>query len=118
MPANAKTAMATGLSEIIGLYTNELKTAEEPYEWKIIPNEEIIPEKQKITEQAMQNQAYILLATIKNLGSVSFEYKVEGKPKTLVVTTDDARVFFGEDIKSCYDDISKLQSLYEKMGMR
>ncbi|MBQ7077951.1 MAG: DUF4825 domain-containing protein [Lachnospiraceae bacterium] len=118
MPANGKSALAVGLYDLIGSYTNELKSTEEPYEWIINLEEEVASSKQSMIEQGMINRAYVILATVKNLGKITFNYSVGGEAKTLTVESGDASNFFGGDIKGCYDDIAKLQALYEKMGMK
>ncbi|MBR0434531.1 MAG: DUF4825 domain-containing protein [Lachnospiraceae bacterium] len=118
MPANGKSAVAVGLYDLVGSYTNELKSAEEPYEWIINVENDVASTKQSMTEQGMTSRAYVILAMIKNLGKVTFNYTVDGTPKTLTIDNSSASSFFGEDIKNCYDDITKLQKLYDMMGIR
>ncbi|MCR5344977.1 MAG: DUF4825 domain-containing protein [Lachnospiraceae bacterium] len=118
MPANGKSAVAVGLYDLVGSYTNELKSAEEPYEWIINLEEDVASSKQSITEQGITSRAYAILAMIKNLGKVTFNYTVDGTPKTLTIDNSSASSFFGEDIKNCYDDITKLQKLYDMIGIK
>lgn len=118
MPANGKSAVAVGLYDLVGSYTNELKSAEEPYEWIINVEEDVASSKQSMTEQGMTSRAYVILAMIKNLGKVTFNYTVDGTPKTLTIDNSSASSFFGEDIKNCYDDITKLQKLYDMIGIK
>lgn len=118
MPANGKSAIAVGLYDLVGSYTNELKSAEEPYEWIINLEEDVASSKQSMTEQGMTSRAYVILAMIKNLGKVTFNYTVDGVSKTLTIDNSSASGFFGEDIKNCYDDITKLQKLYDMIGIK
>ena len=115
--ANNRTAKALGFYEDFGPFTNALSTAHEPYDWKIILEEGVEPGLRNITEVRMRKNAYLILATVQNLGSVTFEYKVDGLTQTFTVTEDDATEFFGKDIKSCYDNLIALHSLYTALGM-
>ena len=115
--ANNRTADALGFYEIFGGFTNALQTAHEPYDWTIKLEENVEPGLKNSTEVAMRKNAYIILATVENLGSVTFEYHVDGHLSTCTVTADDATEFFGEDIKSCYDNLIALHRLFTMVGM-
>ena len=115
--ANARTAKALGFYEIFGGFSNALQTAHEPYDWTIMLEENVEPGLKNATEVAMRENAYIILATVENLGSVSYEYTVDGMTESLTVTADDATEFFGEDIKSCYDNLIALHRLFTMVGM-
>ena len=117
MPDNMRTADALSMSRYLGRFTNELKTSEEPYVWKIIL-EEKIPQSQKIfREKEMESFAYVLLGLIGNLDEVEFSYTVDGESFTKTVTAEDATAFFGRNIKDCGKSPRILGDLLSKTGL-
>lgn len=117
MSDNINTANALHLYEILGTFKNELKSSEEPYSWHIILDNDILPDNQSASEENMKKNGYIMLGLIQNLDEICFEYTVDGKAVTKTFTANEASEFFGNDIKSCYDDIRSLQLLFDKLGM-
>ena len=116
MPKNGQTAGALQMAYHFGNYTNELQTTEEPYGWKFILEDDIELFEQEEKEIDMKSSAYILLAVIDNLGEVSYEYTVDGKPFTLSVSLEEASTFAGANIKEIGQDISRLQRLIQRTG--
>lgn len=129
MPANGETATALNISGYLGAYMNELQTEKEPYGWTFVLTDDLAGTgsdkvsgaalKKRVTEREndMKMFGYVLLSMIKNLGEVTFSYRVDGEPTTLTVTTDDATAFFGQDIKDCYESVRLLDRLLEKTGI-
>ena len=114
MPANGRTALAFGLQDLLdGPYTNELETKEEPYGWIIRPSKDIPEVKSDIRQWQMTRAAYMFLALIGNLDHVTYEFTVDGKPAALTITAEEASFFLGQDIKSCSNDISLLETLIQ-----
>jgi hypothetical protein len=100
MPANEKSVQALGMREMLGDFESELQTSAEPYGWKIILKSSVhisdIPE----AETRMKAYAALLMATIDNLGYVTYEYEVETyiselEEKTLTMTTKDVEELYG-----------------------
>lgn len=117
MSANAMTARALNMENYLGTFTNELQTSREPYEWKLLLDEEISSLRQKEKESSMRSHAYILLAVIDNLGVVSYEYMVEGERVTISITEEEASDFAGQNIKTCGKEVLALQSLITKTNL-
>lgn len=117
MSANGESAVALGMTKTLGNYKSELQTSKEPFGWKIILEDGISKKNQDILEQQMKSYAYVLLATIDNLGYVTYEYAVEAEDLSLTVSTEEADEFAGRDIKTCADTAAALQDLMEKAGL-
>ena len=117
MPANGSTAQALNIQNILGEYTNELKTDSEPYGWKLVLTEDISPEDRTLKESDMESYAYIMIAVIDNLDYVAFGYTVNGVGKTKTVDKDMATKFFGQDIKDCGKSVRLLDELIDKTGL-
>ena len=117
MPANNRTATALNIGSYLGPFTNELETAEEPYGWKLLLEEDIPAERIQQCERDMRAFASVCLGLIGNLDHVTYEYRAEGKETTLTVTAEEASALFGEDIKTCGISIHKLDRLMEMTGL-
>ena len=113
MPANSRTWQALDMANHIGGALNSLQTTEEPYGWTLELQEEILPTDQASSEKYMQSAAYVILATIDNLGYVTYEYTVGNVEMTLTITCDDATEFAGIDIKAFSESPAILQQLME-----
>lgn len=113
MSANAKTWQALEMGMHIGGALNELQTTEEPYGWKLHLQEDVSPTTQADTEEYMRSAAYVILATIDNLGYVTYEYTVGQAELSLTVTCEDASTFAGIDIKTFAESPAMLQQLME-----
>lgn len=114
---NNATAQALNMSKNLGEFTDELQTSQEPYEWKIIMEDDIDTSEEEIKKQDMGSYAYLLIATIGNLDRVTYKYKVNEKQCELTVTKDEATEYAGKDIKECGANIYLLQKLIEKTGI-
>ena len=117
MPSNGKIVNALNMTAYTGGFTNELQTSEEPYVWKMIFDNNFSSDRQEAFEERLKMYAYIYLAQIGNLNEVVFEYKIDGKTKTLSVTSSDASEFAGVEIKSVGTDINLLEALVRKTEM-
>ncbi len=117
MSKNGQTAKVLNMDNYLGNFKSELQTTEEPYSWKIILEDEMSASKQEKKEKAMKFYAYIFLAVIDNLGEVLYEYQMEGKMYTVIVTEDDASNFVEQDIKLYGQDILLLQDLIQKIEL-
>lgn len=117
MMANGKSSTALGIAKSLGNFKNELQTSEEPYGWKLILENDVSKEEQSKLRQQMKSYAYVLLATIDNMGYVTFAYTTENGNTELTVTVEEASEFAGKDIKECGKTARALQSLMEKTGL-
>ena len=115
--ANARTADALGVSAYLGDFTNELRTAEEPYTW-VIKLSEDIPSAEKMTkENDMTSIACVMLGVIENLDGVTYEYTVDGQSCTKDVTVAEADLFTGQSVKVCYDNVRALDELISQLQL-
>lgn len=115
--ANSLIADTLEMTERFGVFSNELQTSEEPYEWKIVLQEEVPLREQEEKEQEMRLCGYLMLAAVENAGSVAFEYESEGREYLVTVTAKEASEYIGRDIKDCYNDPVLLQELLEKTDL-
>lgn len=114
MDQNEKTAVALNMHKSIGSFKNELQTSKEPYGWTVFFDDDISADEREVKERYMKSYAYVILAVIENLGSLSYEYTVDGEVCNLTVTAAQASEFAGEDIKEVGRQASSLQKLIEK----
>lgn len=117
MPANGRTVTAMNLVNYLGNFKNQLQTSEEPYGWTMILEKWILSSQEDEMVQKMKSYSYVLLAVIDNLGSVTFEYTVDGQVKTVTVDIEEASEAAGQNIKICGQDVLLLQELMEKYGL-
>ena len=120
--ANANLAYDLEIERYVGDYTTKLHTIAEPYGWSMILNYEILPEYVTEKEALMRKYSYVLLALVKNVDSITFEYEIfnsDGDDKECQLTTTRAQAdeYFGGDIRACYEDINELQKLMEMTGL-
>lgn len=108
MPANAQLARHLQVESIIGPYENELETASEPYEWKLI-----LLEDRTVPDEKLDALAYCMLGLVRNLGQVTFQ----GPSFSKTVTMEDADAFFQWDIKECGNSAMALAQLLQKTGL-
>ncbi len=123
--ANGALAMALGIAGSFGNYKNFLQTSSEPYSWTLQFEEPILNE--AAFNQKMQSYACVLLALVDNLGEISWEYRLAAdEPDTFdmdtsagtlphknTLTTEQAGIITGRDIKDCSQSISALQELLD-----
>lgn len=116
MPANNATANAIHMSGMLGEYTNELQSTEEPYGWHIQIKK--MPQELRFLEKCyLEPAAYVLLATVENLGEVTYEFEYDNEPMTLTYTTEMANAYAGKDIKSVGKDIVEFEMFIRKSGL-
>lgn len=115
MSANNATAQAIHMSGMLGEYTNELQTTEEPYGWHIQIKK--MPQELRFLDKCyLEPAAYILLAMVENLGEVTYEFEYDNEPMTLTYTTEMANAYAGKDIKAIGKDIVELEMFIRKSG--
>ena len=116
MPANGRTAQEMSLFDILGTYTNELETKEEPYGWKILMQYDLSIEPDLRNEGSLTGAAILMIALVGNLDHVTFVYTKDNAACELNVTRAEADAFFGQPVSGCMDDPSLLEKLLEKTG--
>ncbi|KIR01806.1 hypothetical protein P261_00620 [Lachnospiraceae bacterium TWA4] len=120
MSANIDTLATLDIGDLLGgTYTNELMTDKEPYEWMISSKLDLIESgytKEEI-EKKLTNYGYVIIAEIKNLSKVHFNYYYDNKKYTISVDKKDATDYAGEDIKVVGADIAKLEKLMQKTDL-
>lgn len=112
MPANGRTAVALQITKF-GQYQNSLQTTEEPYGWTLEFLDTIT--KDKIFNERMTQNAYVILSLIDNLGELSWQYNNGSAVITKTVTIEDATKALGQDIKSYTKSISEFQRLLNQL---
>ena len=117
LTANSNSWIALDANSILGSFITELHVSQEPHGWNVILENEVGKTDQQIVEQYMKSYAYILLATIDDLGYVSYEYTTESGKLNLTVTSEDATSFAGNNIKTYANSPSRLQELMVKSGL-
>ena len=117
MSANGKTATELGITNVLGNFTNELETEQEPYGWIIKPEKDISEKDKTKKEDYMDSYAYVILAVIGNLDRVTYEYTVEGEKFTRTIDSAMATEYFGRSIKDCGSDMRLLDDLIEMTGL-
>ena len=111
MSANLKIADAVEVSKRYGAYKNELQTSKEPYGWTIILEEPISPSQETKTRQKMLSDACLIIASVDNLGVVTWRYQNGSGQQEYTITEAEATKNAGENIKSFSESASKLQEL-------
>lgn len=100
MPANLELAGLLGVEEDLGPFTSELQTAEKPYGWTLILEQEIPSEQELLAQRTMWRDSLLMLALISNLDSVTWQYQTEAGSQSETITTEDAYEVLGQSIKS------------------
>lgn len=117
MPANMKIADILGVSARLGGFTNELDTEKEPLGWMIHLNSMIISGQESAAKSIMEADSYVMLATIENLGYVTWYYRVDGEAREYTVTQENASDFAGRDIKEMAVSPKALESLVSELDI-
>lgn len=121
MSKNKALANAIGIREDLGGYVNELQTTTEPYEWTFHFQTILEESNKKIFNEKMQGYAYVLLATVDNVGEINWSYMVktkEGiKQQAVTLTALEADGILGEDIKSFGKSEERVEELLVKVGI-
>ena len=117
MPSNGKIVTVLNMAAYTGNFQNELQTTNAPYTWKMILEHDFSKEREEALQERLKIYSYILLADIGNLDEVLYEYTIDGIPKKLSVTSEQASEYAGVDIKSVGEDINRLEKLVRKTGL-
>lgn len=107
---------ALGVNRSLGNFTSELQTFTEPYKWQLNFNENTF-EDMKQLENEIFAYSCVMLATIDNLGEVSWNCNIAGEYKISTVTAEFASNFAGKDIKECATSANELKKLMVKLGL-
>ncbi len=112
-------------SHMEGMTTHLLQTSTEPYGWTIkvsltpSTNTESFydywsdGETIRYKSMDMLPDSCALLATVENLGYVTWQYETASGRQEYTVTLEDACAITGMDVKACYDSITELQKLMD-----
>lgn len=113
----------------IGPFTSELQSAEEPYRWTIVFEQEQLPEALPLLDERMERKAVAILALVENLGEVAWRCTtVDGQVAEQVVDTEQAdwllQQYTREDegaqplpvVKECGRRVSRFQRLCDVTG--
>lgn len=112
-----KIAEALNIAGQLGGFANELHTAQEPYGWSLIFDDEFTPYRENEIHSVMLRNSCVLMALIENLDYVTWEYRAEGEQKEYTVTAQEASNFAGRDIKSFSSSATEVQNLLDKLNM-
>ena len=107
--ANGRTASALGISAVLGAFTNELHTSDEPYGWRL--NFKTNTDK---SIDPMSNYAVVLMALVDNLGYVEWTYP--GNSAAARLTAEGASEIIGRDVKSAAKTEADLEELLLQLG--
>ncbi|MCR5154372.1 MAG: DUF4825 domain-containing protein [Lachnospiraceae bacterium] len=119
--ANVNLAVALGVQEYFGQFTNELHTSEEPYGWTLVSGNVLYDKSTEEVNAVLCKYGTVLLAMVDNLGYVEFKYTLENdtvtKNGSVTITTEEASNIIGGDIKASVKSVADLQRLVEKLGL-
>lgn len=118
MPSNSRIADIIGVAYQFGAFTNELQTTSEPYGWKLCLMAGIDGDEEKTARDIMTAESYAMLASIGNLGYVTWSYSTDAGPREFTVTAEDATAYAGKDIKMCGESPSQLQALIQSLSIK
>ena len=117
-PENGALLSALEMAEDLGNLYSELETDNEPYVWRIILDEDQTKYDPAYLDKHLAGYGYVLLGSVSNLSEVEFRYTSGGETVTKKITLDDAKEFFGQDIKVCRSDAGALNELMEKAEIK
>lgn len=112
-----------GLLDEYGTSTLVLETSSEPYEIKIILEEEISHKEIKAFERASMIQHYIVLSLVENVDLVSIEYEYEDDKGSIhkqidSLNSNEATLFLGSDIKEFGVSKDAIQGLLDVLEVK
>ncbi len=102
-----------GVGQLVGDFTTELKTAEEPYGWIIKIKEPMDKSQEEPFKEELKKKSIQLIALIGNLSYMSYEYSTEDGPQTFTFTKEEATELIGKDIKEFGKTAKGTQQLYD-----
>ncbi len=117
MPENGKTIEALGVGKDMGDFLNELQTSKEPYGWKLCAKENYKKENKEIIERKITAYACAMIATIDNLGYVTYEYDLEGEQQEFTVTKEQADRIIGKSVKELAKTPKGTQELLRRVNL-
>jgi len=121
MSKNSALANVIGIGEELGGYTNELQTMAEPYGWTFSFQTILEGSNENIFNEKMRGYAYVLLATVDNVGEITWSYMLETKDgikqQVVTLTALEADGILGEDIKSFGKSQERVEELLVKVGI-
>ncbi|MBQ2775177.1 MAG: DUF4825 domain-containing protein [Clostridia bacterium] len=115
MSTNENSAMAMELPKTLGSFLNELQTKTEPYGWTMFMKNDYDKNNADYVESRMRHYGYLLIATIGNLDSVTFEYTVDGEKRKLTVTQKEADALYGSSVKKAAETPGGVQKLIDTL---
>jgi hypothetical protein len=118
MSANGKVAGTLGIYSSLGDYKNELQSSGEPYGWKLLFENEVLPANQMKFDSMMESYAAALLAFIDNCGEVTWTYSSGQQTIEKTYTQADASKRLGEDVKSFSASPEKVQELLDLLNIK
>lgn len=118
MPANNEIALILGVAQDLGPYLNSLQSSKAPYGWTLKLETPIAAEELAVNRDIMKEDSYAMLALIKNLGYVTWQYDTKDGMQEYTITAADATSYAGQDIKTCADSVSSLQSFLQGINNR
>ncbi|MCR5609708.1 MAG: DUF4825 domain-containing protein [Lachnospiraceae bacterium] len=101
------------IRDLVGNFTTELKTAEEPYGWIIKTEKTIYNIQEEQFKEELKKESMQLIALIGNLSYMSYEYSTEDGPQTFTFTKEEATELIGKDIKEFGKTAKGTQQLYD-----
>ncbi len=119
MSANSRIAEILKISEQMGTFTNELQTGQEPYGWTVVLDNPIPSADEGELRDAMIVDSCAMLASIDNLGYVTWRYRSDNnETQEFTFTADEASKFSGHDVKRCCDSVVELQALLRALNIK
>lgn len=121
MSKNSRLAYALGIGKNLGSFKNELQTSKEPYGWTLQYETCLEESNETLFNETMKGYAYVLLATVENVGEIQWTYNLRTdskiEEKSVTVTKQDADHEFGVDIKSFGASEEGIEELLIKTGI-
>lgn len=118
MPSNNRIASILGIFNQFGSYTNELQTTTEPYGWTLVLETPINPDDEENARDLMDADSYVMLASVGNLGYVTWRYSTDSDVREYTVTAEAATAFAGQDIREFAGSASMLQALLQRLNFK
>ncbi|MDO5110836.1 MAG: DUF4825 domain-containing protein [Clostridia bacterium] len=118
MPANNRIAAVLGIADQFGPYTNALQTKAAPYGWTLLLETPIAADDEAAARGMMAADAYAMLASIENLGYVTWQYSTPSGAREYTVTAEDATAFAGKPIKDFARSASEMHTLLQSLSFK
>lgn len=116
MTANGATAKALGLSQLIGDFTNQLQTTEEPYGWIMYKETPVTADQEQELLKKVESLSYVMIAMTDNLSYMTYVYEVDGVEKDVTFSVDTMPG--GKDLKQdVASSVRELARFMEEQGL-